>query len=179
MARFTHLPRPDGTTSDVTSKRSVRRYLRELLLLKESPEQTARTFGFGVFISFSPFIGFHTVVALILLMFVKFNRLAFLAGVFSNTPWTIPPALTLGTAIGIFVLGSGTDLPELSAETVSSGQFWQGLTAEGWNLLAPFIVGNFALSTVLALSGYTMLKWFLLRYRSRKSSDTVAPAAGD
>lgn len=161
------------------ARRSLRRYLRELLLLKEPPERTARTFGFGVFISFSPLVGFHTVFALGLLLFVKINRLAFLAGVFSNTPWTIPAALTLGTAIGIFVLGSDTDLPELTMESISSGQFWQGLNAEGWNLLGPFMVGNFILASVLALMAYGLLKWFLVRYRLRRSGDTVAPVAGE
>jgi uncharacterized protein (DUF2062 family) len=149
------------------------------LLLKEPPERTARTFGFGVFISFSPVIGFHTLFALILLMFVKLNRLAFLAGVFSNTPWTIPASLTLGTAIGVFVLGTDTPLPEMTMETVTSGRFWEDLTSDVSNLLAPYLVGNFILSVVMALLGYALLKWFLLRYQMRKTSDTVAPSEGD
>lgn len=163
----------------MSSKRSLRRYLRELLLIKEPPERTALTFGLGVFISFSPFIGIHTVLALVLLLFVRLNRLAFLAGVFSNTPWTIPPSLTLGTAIGIFVLRSDSRLPALSSETISSGQFWHELTTDSLDLLGPFIVGNLVLSTALAFLAYTALKWFLRRYRLRKSGDTVSPAAGE
>ncbi len=68
----------------MSEKRSFRRYLRQLLLLDEPPERTARTFGFGVFIAFSPFIGLHTLIAIVILLFVKLNRLSFLAGVFSN-----------------------------------------------------------------------------------------------
>jgi hypothetical protein len=155
----------------VSSERSLRRYLRELLLLKEPPERIARTFGLGVFISFSPFIGIHTIVALIVLVFAKLNRLAFLAGLFSNTPWTIPPALTLGTAIGVFILRTDSRLPELSFEAIASGRFWHELTSDGLRLLPAFIVGNLVLSSVVALGGYVALKWFLVRYRIPKSSE--------
>lgn len=160
----------------MSEKRSFRRYLRQLLLLDEPPERTARTFGFGVFISFSPFIGLHIVIAMVILLFAKLNRLSFLAGVFSNTPWTVAPMLALGTGIGAFVLGRDTTLPELSAETLASGQFWKQLTSDAWNLLAPFMLGNFILSGVLALAGYAILKWFLLRYRSKRSGDIVGAA---
>ena len=163
----------------MNDKRSFRRYLRQLLLLDEPPERTARTFGFGVFISFSPFIGLHIVIAMVVLLFVKLNRLSFLAGVFSNTPWTVAPMLALGTGIGAFVLGRDTTLPELSSETLRSGEFWKQLTSDAWNLLAPFMLGNFILSGVLALAGYGILKWFLLRYRSKRSGDIVGAATSE
>ena len=163
----------------MSEKRRFRRYLREILLLDEPPERTARTFGFGVFIAFSPFIGLHTLIAIVILLFVKLNRLSFLAGVFSNTVWTVAPMLALGTGLGAFVLGSDTALPELNAETLASGQFWKQLTSDGWNLLAPFMLGNFILSGVLALVGYAILKWFLLRYRSKRSGDIVGAATSE
>ena len=159
----------------MADKRSLRRYLRQLLLLDEPPERTARTFGFGVFISFSPLIGLHTLIAMVILLFVRLNRLSFLAGVFSNTPWTVAPMLALGTGLGAFVLGSDATLPELSSETLASGQCWSALTADAWNLLVPFMLGNLILSAVLAVIGYLMLKSFLLRHRSHRSGDGVAP----
>jgi len=164
----------------MSEKRSFRRYLREILLLDEPPERTARTFGFGVFISFSPFIGLHTLIAIVILLFVRrLNRLSFLAGVFLNTVWTVAPLLALGTELGAFVLGKDTALPELSTETLRSGQFWKQLTSDAWNLLAPFMLGNFILSAVLALAGYGILKWFLLRYRSKRSGDIVGAATSE
>lgn len=163
----------------MTSKRSFRRYLRELLLLDEPPERTARTFGFGVFIAFSPFIGLQTIIGLVILFFVKMNRLAFLAGVFSNTPWTIFPMLALGTALGVFALGSDATIPELSSDTVASGQFFREVAADPWHLFAPYMIGNFILSAIVAVTGYWLLKWFLLRYRTHRSRDAVANASTD
>lgn len=159
----------------MSDKRSFRQYLRQFLLMDEPPERTALTFGFGVFISFSPFIGLHIFIAMVILLFARLNRLAFLAGVFSNTPWTVAPMLALGTGLGAFVLGSDTNLPELSTETLVSGEFWKGLTADAWNLLVPFMLGNLMLSTVLAAISYLTLKWFLLRHRSRRCGDGIVP----
>ena len=163
----------------MSERRSFRRYLRELLLLDEPPERTARTFGFGVLIAFSPFIGLQTIIGLVILFFVKLNRLAFLAGVFSNTPWTIFPMLALGTGLGVFVLGSEATVPELNPDTVASGQFFREVAADPLHLLAPYMIGNFILSAIVAFASYWLLKWFLLRYRPSKSRDTVAPASSD
>lgn len=163
----------------MSEKRSFRRYLRELLLLDEPPERTARTFGFGVFIAFSPFIGLQTIIGLVILLFVKMNRLAFLAGVFSNTPWTIFPMLALGTGLGVLVLGSDVTVPELNSDTVASGQFFREVAADPLHLLAPYMIGNFILTTIVAFVSYLLLKWFLVRYRSRRGRDTVAPASPD
>ena len=163
----------------MTEKRGVRRYLRQLLLMDEPPERTARTFGLGVLVGFSPFIGFHTLIAIAVILLFRVNRLAFLAGVYSNTPWTVAPAAALGTGVGVFILGSDGALPEISYETLSSGRFWSELTGDAWNLLLPFFVGNFILSAVLAMMAYWISKRFLLQYRARRGRKNVITAAND
>ena len=161
----------------MTEKRGFRRYLRQLLLMDEPPERTAQTFGFGVLVGFSPFIGFHTLIAIAVILLVRVNRLAFLAGVYSNTPWTVAPAAALGTALGVFIIGSDAALPEISYETLSSGRFWSELTADAWNLLVPFFIGNFILSAAFAMMAYWILKRFLLQYRARRGRRNVITAA--
>ncbi len=163
----------------MTEKRGFGRYLRKLLLMDEPPERTARTFGLGVLVGFSPFIGFHTLIAIAVILLFRVNRLAFLAGVYSNTPWTVAPAAALGTGLGVFILGSDATLPEISYETLSSGRFWSELTADAWNLLVPFFVGNFILSAVLAMMAYWILKRFLLQYRARRGRKNVTTTASE
>ena len=43
----------------------VRRWLDVLLHIQDSPERTAAAFAIGIFFGFSPFLGFHTLLALI------------------------------------------------------------------------------------------------------------------
>jgi uncharacterized protein (DUF2062 family) len=109
----------------MTEKRGFKSYLRQLLLMDEPPERTARTFGCGVLIGFSPFIGFHTLIAIAVVFLFRVNRLAFLAGVFSNTPWTVAPAAALGTGLGVYILGSDAALPEINYHP-HSGWFDEG-----------------------------------------------------
>lgn len=163
----------------MTEERGFRRYLRQLLRLDESPERTARTFGLGVLVGFSPFIGFHTLIAIAVILLFRVNRLAFLAGVYSNTPWSVAPAAALGTGLGVFLLGSDATLPEISYETLSSGRFWSELTADAWNLLVPFFVGNFIISAAFSVMAYWILKRFLLQYRARRGRENVVSAAND
>ncbi len=163
----------------MTEERGFKSYLRQLLLLDEPPERTARTFGLGVLVGFSPFIGFLTLIAIAAILLFRVNRLAFLAGVYSNTPWTVAPAAALGTGLGVFIFGSDAALPEISSETLSSGRFWNELTADAWNLLVPFFVGNFVLSAAFAIMAYWILKRFLLQYRARRARKNVTTAAHD
>ena len=147
--------------------------------MDEPPERTARTFGCGVLIGFSPFIGFHTLIAIAVVFLFRVNRLAFLAGVFSNTPWTVAPAAALGTGLGVYILGSDAALPEISYDALTSGQFWSELTADAWNLLVPFFVGNFILSAAFAMMVYWIPKRFLLQYHARRARKNVTTAAND
>lgn len=150
-----------------------RSFLRQLLALDEPTERTARTYGFGVFLGFLPILGFRTIVALGLMLLIRMNRLALLAGVYTNGPWLALPALAFGTGVGLVVMGSDSSLPELTSETLASGQFWSEITADAWNLLVPFLIGNVALSVVLGFLAYLVLKRLLLRYRTAPENDNV------
>ena len=69
----------------------VRRYLTALLHIDDTPERTAAAFAVGVFLGFSPFLGFHTLIAIVLAFLLSFNRVAVLLGVYSNLPWIVAP----------------------------------------------------------------------------------------
>lgn len=132
-------------------------------------------FGLGVFLGFSPFLGLHIVIALIVILLFKVNRLAILAGVFCNNPWTVAPAVTLGTALGFRILGTRGSLPEFSHERLFSAAFLRELIGDIEHLLLPFFVGNMVLAAALGLAGYLFARFLLIRYRRRRGSDSVSP----
>jgi hypothetical protein len=51
----------------------VRRGLDALLHVNDTPERTAAAFALGCFIGFSPFLGFHTLIAITLAFFLNLN----------------------------------------------------------------------------------------------------------
>ena len=70
-------------------------------------------------------------------------------------------------------------MPEISYERYFQGRFWSELTADAWNLLVPFFVGNFIISAAFSVTAYWILKRFLLQYRARHGRENIVGAAND
>lgn len=82
----------------------TRRRLAQLLHTHDTPERTAAAYGLGVFIGFSPLLGFHTALGIVLAFALSLNRVAVLLGIYSNLPWILPAYYTLATAGGAEIL---------------------------------------------------------------------------
>ena len=63
----------------------------------------------GVFFGFSPFLGLHTVLGLVVAFAFSLNRVAVLLGVYSNLPWILPAYYSVVTLLGAALLG--VDVP--------------------------------------------------------------------
>ncbi|HEY3886316.1 MAG TPA: DUF2062 domain-containing protein, partial [Vicinamibacterales bacterium] len=72
-----------------------RRRLEQLLHTHDTPERTAAAFALGVLIGFSPLLGVHTLLGVVLAFALNLNRVAVLLGVYSNLPWILPAYYTL------------------------------------------------------------------------------------
>lgn len=82
----------------------LRVWLNQLLHTHDTPQRTAAAFAVGVFFGFSPFLGLHTVLGLIVAFSFNLNRVAVLLGVYSNLPWILPAYYTLATMLGATLL---------------------------------------------------------------------------
>jgi len=82
----------------------VRRWLGHLLHTHDTPQRTAAAYAVGVFFGFSPFLGLHTVLGLVVAFAFNLNRVAVLLGVYSNLPWILPAYYSLATIVGAAVL---------------------------------------------------------------------------
>jgi uncharacterized protein (DUF2062 family) len=84
----------------------VRAWLEQLLHTHDTPQRTAAAYALGVFLGFSPVLGLHTILGLILAFALSLNRVAVLLGVYSNLPWILVPYYTLATWLGASLLGA-------------------------------------------------------------------------
>jgi len=87
----------------------ARRWLDHLLHTHDTPQRTAAAFAVGVFFGFSPFLGLHTILGLVVAFAFGLNRVAVLLGVYSNLPWILPAYYSLVTLLGATLLG--VDVP--------------------------------------------------------------------
>src|SRR3981189_1664808 len=83
----------------------VRRWLDALLHIDDTPERTAAAFAVGVFFGFSPFLGLHTLLGIIVAFLFNLNRVAVLLGVYSNLPWFLAPYYAIATMVGAEITG--------------------------------------------------------------------------
>jgi uncharacterized protein (DUF2062 family) len=108
----------------ITPRQAAAR-LAALLPHDESPWRVALALAVGVFLSFTPFWGFQTLLALLVAWIFRLNRAVTLAGTWINLPWFAPfvyaGALKIGAAL----------LPDLSGLAGLSAWLLLGTTALG------------------------------------------------
>jgi uncharacterized protein (DUF2062 family) len=81
----------------------------------ESPWRTALGLAVGVFLSFTPFWGFQTVLALVLATLFGLNRAVTVAGTWLNLPWFAPFVYAGAVKLGALMLPDLSGLAGLSA----------------------------------------------------------------
>jgi uncharacterized protein (DUF2062 family) len=151
----------------------VRRWLDALLHIHDTPERTAAAFALGVFLGFSPFLGFHTLLGIALAFLLSLNRVAVLLGVYSNLPWIIAGYYAFTTWFGGLITGTrmppsfSTRLSELFENSLHTQQFWVQLGALLRPLLWPYVVGSLLGAAVLAAIAYPLALAFVIRSRRR------------
>ena len=84
-----------------TLKRAYYRFLR----LRGTPRQIGLGMALGVFVGMTPFLGFHTVIAVMLAAFMKWSKIAAGLGVFITNPFTAPLIYPLTYKLGVMVAG--------------------------------------------------------------------------
>jgi uncharacterized protein len=147
-------------------KSRFRRAVDALLQLQDSPHRIALAFGIGIWIAFSPLLGLHTAMALLIAFFFRLSRAALLFGAYVNNPWTIAPLYLAGTALGCALLGVSTEGLE-SIEWHHHGlAFYRELLVHLRPYLWPYVVGNTILGFLGGIAGYFALRAFLLRRRT-------------
>lgn len=130
---------------------------RKILSLDSHPRHIAVGFAVGVFISFTPFFGLHTPMAIAAAFLFRLNKLTCITGAWINTPITILPALGLSYQIGRLLRG----LPpgELAIRSLE----WASLKKHATSL----ILGSSVLGFVLAIAGYFVCYWLIVRFRKK------------
>lgn len=153
------------------TKSLVRRWFERLLHINDTPERTAAAFTLGVFIGFSPFLGFHTLIAIAVAFIFNLNRVAALLGVYSNLPWIIGGYYVFTTMLGAAV--TGTRLPPgfrerltaLFESSFSNGPFFAQLWLVIRPLILPYMVGSLIGCSIIAAVAYPIALAFVRRRR--------------
>jgi len=120
--------------------------------LPDTPKKIARGIAAGVFVSFSPFFGFHFILAAIAAVFLRGNVLAAVLSTFFGNPLTFPLIATFNLELGHKILGRSAVYPlhgTVNAFADASVELWSNVAAlftadvTHWSSLEGFFNGVF------------------------------------
>lgn len=140
----------------------------EMLGRHQEPEKVAASFALGVAIAFTPLIGFHFAIALVLALILKLNKIDVVLGTLVVNPLTLGPVSAAALPIGRLVVRA-------RHEAVIHMPWGDFLRPAAWAQAGPAMraiglqwgIGMFTLSIVFGAATYLVLVRVLRRRRDR------------
>ena len=139
------------------NKERWKKRIYSILSLDSHPGHISAGFAVGVFISFTPFFGLHTPMAIAAAFLFRLNKLTCITGAWINTPLTVVPILALSYQLGGFLRGSGDQPP------LSGALNWSNLE----KYAASLMVGSAVLGFIAAVISYFLCYYLVLRFRAK------------
>lgn len=131
--------------------------------LQDSPHAIALGFAIGVFMSFSPFLGFHLVLSGAAAWLLRGHIMASIIGNFLGNPFTYPFMWALVYQCGNALLGRGAvtmaGSPDFPAPEIFSG---------AWELFLPMLAGSIPVGVGMGLLFYFPVKSGVARYQAAR-----------
>ncbi len=149
-------------------------YRHRMQRLPDSPTRIALGFACGVFTSFTPFFGFHFVVAAGMAWLLRGNLLASAIGTFVGNPLTFPFIVAINLELGSLIMGSPipanfTQLGFLDMVSLLAQNIHQ--------LVIPYLVGGLAPGIATALGSFFIIRPLVATYQKRRRQRLVKRAA--
>jgi uncharacterized protein (DUF2062 family) len=151
---------------------------RGALHLDDPPWRLALSLAVGVFISFTPFYGLQTALAIGAALALRLNRAATVAGTWLNLPWFAPViyagALRLGTLVVPDPSGvRGAWLDHVLAQPGSLS--WRDVPVLLDYMSLPLLVGTSMLGSVAGVVTYVVSLRLISRRRASREASSGAP----
>jgi UTP--glucose-1-phosphate uridylyltransferase len=159
---------------------SVARF-RAALHLNDPPWRLALSLAVGVFISFTPFYGLQTLLAVGLAMVLRLNRAATVAGTWLNLPWFAPLVYAGALRVGTLVVPDregirGAWLAQLLSQPGSVS--WRDLPVLLDHVSLPLLVGTSVLGGAAGILTYVVSFHLISRRRTARERSPEARCPG-
>jgi len=144
----------------------VMRYLwQRLVRLNDGPRKIALGLACGAFVSATPFLGVHVILAICLAWLLRANLIASAFGTLIGNPLTFPFIWIITYRFGNVLLGRypvSAEEPELTMSL-----FLQAPIDNFIPVFLPLIVGSLPLGLILAVGSYFPTLWAIYIYKKK------------
>ena len=138
----------------------LKHQFKKILSLDAHPGHISVGFAVGVFISFTPFFGLHTPLAIAFAFLFRLNKLTTITGAWVNSPLTVVPVLVASYNLGRFLRGKPAR--ELAFKSLD------------WHSLQPYaksiLLGSSILGFVAAIVSYFICYWVVTFFRRKDAA---------
>lgn len=155
--------------------RSFQYFIKRVLRLTATPHAVAAGVAAGVFASWTPFLGFHFVIAIVLAYILAGNVIAAAIGTAFGNPLSFPFIWTATYKVGIFILGG--HYLERAGEINLFLLFRRLDVSQLWDpILKPMLTGAIPLGIPTAIAFYIATFWSVRAFRERRRTRLAARA---
>jgi uncharacterized protein (DUF2062 family) len=144
----------------VISLDKLKQQFKKILSLDAHPGHISAGFAVGVFISFTPFFGLHTVLAIALAFIFRLNKLTCITGSWVNTPLTVVPTLVASYNLGRLLRGK--PVRDLT------------FTNLDWHSIQPYaksiLLGSSIIGFMAAVVAYFVCYWLVTFFRRKDAA---------
>lgn len=154
--------------------------------LPDPPHRIARGIASGVFVSFTPFFGFHFVISAAIALTIRGNLVAAMLATLVGNPLTFPFIAAASISTGEWILGVDTTVPLseiFGAFSMAFGELWHNLVSlvtdevAHWDRLQtffygvflPYLVGGILPGLVAGIAAYILSQPLIEAYQQRRS----------
>ncbi len=157
--------------------RSFKYMSKRILRLTASPHAISAGVAAGVFASFTPFLGFHFLIAFAVAYVIAGNFLSAAMGTFFGNPISFPFIWTSTYKLGTLVIsGEGATDGEEKLSTLADADFWDLGFSGIWELILsiwhpvikPMMIGAVPLGVFFGIIAYLITRWAAVTYHEAR-----------
>ncbi|MDR2883477.1 MAG: DUF2062 domain-containing protein [Deferribacteraceae bacterium] len=146
----------------------VKAALHDILTLDVSTKKLALACAIGIWIGFSPYLGLHTLMAVLASSILRLPIYPILIGAHTVNPFTIPFIYTFTTAVGSTLLGTDLNI-NLQWDNITLKELWETQKS----LLLPFWLGTHVVGAALSIFTYPIVYYIVRGYRRENSESNL------
>ena len=177
----TEPPTPvEASSRNAQKLRQFQEKFLHMLGRDDPPEVVAASFALGVAISFTPLIGLHWVIALVLALILKLNKFDVLLGTLVVNPLTLPPVAWVAIHLGRLLLQARHEaITHLPWADFFHRSFWEQAGPRMKAIGVQWAVGMFVLSFIAGALTYVFFVRILRMRRERERVESERTASRD
>lgn len=149
-----------ATGATMININKIKKQFKKLLSLDAHPGHISAGFAVGVFISFTPFFGLHTPLAIALAFIFRLNKVTCITGAWVNTPLTMVPVLVASFKLGRILRGKAAT--EITFKNLD------------WHTLQPYaksiLLGSSIIGFIAAVAAYFICYWLVTFFRRKDAA---------